>query len=64
MPDNAIRPLEIVSQVARTHTETKALLIKASKEAKDQGHTYEQIGQASGVSTMQAWRRVNGKVQA
>ncbi|MFJ4286436.1 hypothetical protein ACIPY0_12395 [Paenarthrobacter nicotinovorans] len=64
MPGNATRPLEMVTEAAVLHDQSKALLIKASREAQAQGHTYEQIGKAQGVSKAQAWRRVNGKVSA
>lgn len=60
MPGNATRPLEMITEAAKLHDSTKALLIKASQEAQAAGHTYEQIGKAQGVSKAQAWRRVNG----
>jgi len=60
MPDTAMGPLDIVTEIAQLNEAARSLLITASRTAKEQGHTYEQIGQASGVSTTQAWRRVNG----
>jgi hypothetical protein len=60
MPEYATSPLDIVMEIAQLHDASRSLLITASQAAKEQGHTYEQIGKASGVSTTQAWRRVNG----
>lgn len=60
MPEPAMAPLEIVAEVAQLHDAAKSLLISASRAAKEQGHTYEDIGRAQGVSKAQAWRRVNG----
>lgn len=60
MPEPAMGPLEIVTEVAQLHDAARSLLISASRAAKEQGLTYEQIGKAQGVSKAQAWRRVNG----